>query len=300
VIDRPTITAPPSDEEHPGPPSPFDTLLQPHHHFDPSWLEEAEIIVTATLEQGRYPCIWRPNGVRDIPLRRTLVIDQVIRGTLPRGSFDLNFAHEPTLGFPLEAHDGRRYLVFLRPSDDARLHLQDPDFVFGVHTQLQPREFVAIVDLDQSEAEAREQRERITRWQDLESFELTEGQWRRTRESPTVDQRTTESFLHAIRRSLFPEWRRREDVRSALGPPDDVRRGDDGLTIETYFLDPAARGAPVSDTFYGRFELGFEEDGTLMTYGEGFDILEGEDLRQATYEEYTARGMTTHGIDRRR
>ena len=297
--ERESENPPVSDPTAPRRPPPFDALLQGHHHFDLSWVEEAEIIVVATLERGRYPCVWRSNGVRAIPLRTTLVIEQVIHGTLPRGSFDIAFVQDPSDRFPLELHERRRYAVFLRPTEAARAQLANPEFVFSSDTQLEMRELVAMVDLDQTVEEALAHRERAARWQVLEAFELSAESWRQMRESPTAELERTERVLHAIRRSLFPEWTRREAVRSVLGPPDESRPGDGGLTLETYHLDVSARGNPVAGTLYGRLELGFDADGALQTYGEGYDIIDGEALREATYEEYTSRGMTTYGIDRR-
>lgn len=249
-----------------------------------------------SLEQGTYPCIFEPDGSHRMPLRSTITIDQVLRGTVARPDIDFAALVDPSLAFPLEFHEGRRYLLFLSPDDEARAHLQDPERVFTVDDQLQPRHFVAIVDLDQTEAEAAAHRRRVARWQELERFEFTPEGWQRMRESASVDLGLAESFLHAFRQRLVRSWeRRRENVRATLGPPDEVRQ-EDGDAVEVYHLGRTARRAPVEGTLYARIELTFQPDGTLVSYTESYEVFADGRLREAEYEEYTARGLTTWAI----
>jgi hypothetical protein len=277
-------------------PPPYDALLRPWQPWDPGWPERAGIVVTGTLEQGKYPCIFYPDGRSVMPLRRTIVIEQVLQGSLPRGDFDLAGAGDPSAEFPLDYHAGRRYLIFLRPSEQAAALLQDPARRFSSDTQLRQREFVAIVDLDQSEDEARRHREQVVRWRELEAFAFTAEGWRAMREATTVDLRQIEAFFHVLRLSVVKDQDRRDSLREALGPPDEERRdGDD--TVEVYQLNLAARRAPSAGMVTGRIELTFTGEGLRSEYVEQYEVFENGRFRDATYEELQAWNLTTHGVD---
>jgi hypothetical protein len=275
---------------------PYDALLQPWHEWNPSWPERAEIVVVGELEQGDYPCIFFPGGASVMPLRRTIVIEQVIQGSVPRGDFDFVAGSDPAEGFPLEYRDGQRYLVFLVPEEGSAALLRDPAASFSVHTQIQPRELVAIVDLDQSEEEAREQRETIARWRELEAFTFTPEGWRAMRESPTADLRQAESFFHVLRRSVVKDGDRREVLREALGPPDDERTEGDGV-VEVYQLHAAARRAPSEGMVTARLEITYAGDGTRLKYGERYEIFENGRFRDLTYQELHARHLMASSMD---
>ena len=275
---------------------PYDALLQPWHDWNPSWPERAEVAVAGKLEQGDYPCIFLPGGRSVMPLRRTIVVEQVLQGVMARGDFDFSGGVDPAAGFPLEYHDGRRYLVFLVPEEGSAALLQDPDARFNVETDLEPRELGAIIDLDQSAEEAREQRETIARWQELEAFAFTPDGWRAMRESPTVDLRQAEAFFHVLRRSVVKDGERREILREALGPPDDERADGDGA-VEIYQLHVAARRAATEGMVTARLEITYTGDGTRSKYDERYEIFENGGFRDLTYVELHARHLTTFSVD---
>ncbi|MBI5489412.1 MAG: hypothetical protein HY905_18915 [Deltaproteobacteria bacterium] len=278
---------------------PYDALLQPWHEWDPSWPERAEVVVVGKYKQGDYPCIFFPDRSSVMPLRRTIVIEQVLLGTVRRGDFDFSGGVEPAEGFPLEYHDGRRYLAFLAPEEGSAALLQDPDARFNVETDLEPRELVAIIDLDQSEEEAREQHETVARWRELEAFTFTPEGWRAMRESPTADLRQAEAFFHVLLRSVVKDGDRREVLRGALGPPDDERIEDDGV-VEIYQLHLAARRTPSEGMVTARLEITYAADGARLKYGERYEIYENGRFRDLTYEELHARHLTTRSSDWRR
>ena len=284
----------PVDVRTPVPP-PFDALLQPWHEWDPSWPESAEIAVVGKYDQGSYPCIFSPHG-SEMPLRSTIVIAQVVQGSVGRGDFDFSGGVEPAAGFPLEFHDGRRYLVFLVPEEGSAALLQDPVARFNIHTKLERHELVAVVDLDQSEEEAREQRETVARWRELEAFTFTPEGWRAMRESPTADLRQAEAFFHVLLRSVVKDGDRREILREALGPPDDERTEDDGV-VEIYQLHAAARRTPSEGMVTARLEITYAPDGARLRYDERYEIFEEGGFRDLTYEELHARHLTTRSSD---
>jgi hypothetical protein len=276
-------------------PAPYDALLQPWHHFDPSWVDRAELVVVGTLDQGSYPCIFHHDGSHEMPLRRTITVERVIQGQLLRSAFDLAGIFAPSLDFPLELHEGRRYLIFLSPGDEARRLLNDPEHIFNVDTQLQQRDLTAMVDLDQSEDEAAAHRRRAARWPELMAFRFTAEEWEQMRAAPTVDLEQVERFLHVIRETFLPSPERHVVMHRSLGSPDAQRREGDE-TVEEYQLNLAARSNPRPGMIAARIELRFDTRGQLISYGEHFDLSEDGRFREATPNELEPFGLVTHGV----
>jgi hypothetical protein len=142
------------------PASILDRWLAPWHHIDPRWEREADVILVGVYTETMYPHVTMPDGTHEYPLARMVTVTDVLKGRCTHRTVNFRVPTDPSLDFPPLIRN-RRIAVFLHPSAVSRRLLEGPDVPYSFETELAQAEVVAVVDLDQTEAEALAHRRRL-------------------------------------------------------------------------------------------------------------------------------------------
>jgi len=277
--------------------------LRPWDRYDNSWNTESEIVVLAQYREGSYPCIFYPDGSSDMPISSTFTIEQTLKGKLGRVDFDANLAEGRGKRLPKDFVSGRKYLVFLKPTEASKRLLNDKKAIFNLRTQLSTKELIAIVDVSKSKVEVESAKVTAHKTGKLGAFVFTPEKWQQLRQSKKIDLAAQRAFLPFLMQTVLPDKATIAHVRAYLGRPDRHHMNEDG----TYYEYQLNTGAPTPHgTVSGRVELHFTPDTRLKGYyikfykhieessGEG--KVTNRYLRELNAEEQKALGLKT--IDR--
>jgi len=281
--------------------------LEPWQPFETGWVDAADIVLVADYRMGSYPCIFRPGGTIDMPLARTFEVVEVLKGRLATDAFDFALpipsaaSGGPSMRFPSELAETRRYLVFLAPGPKARAMLDDPSHMYTLDAHVGASDLVAIVDLDATKAEVEARAREVARWKDGEAFSLDAATWRSLQAQDSVATDTQRRVLHTLREELVPVWATRADVEAVLGKPDALAGQDDlGHDVELHFVNARQRANATGDgAFAARIELTYDARGMIRAYRDDWDIIEDGAVRDASYEEKKAAELDWVHVERR-
>lgn len=162
----------PSVPDAPEPPAGLSGLIEPWHPFDPQLAESAPVWLVTRYQPGTYPCRPDPDGSLEILVQDRFTALQVVRGTVRAPGVDLDLYALRGPSYPRAYAEERRYLLLLRPGPRGQALLADPQALGGMHERWGPDEVLAVIDLDQSEAEAAAEQVPASR-----SGEFAGGRW---------------------------------------------------------------------------------------------------------------------------
>jgi hypothetical protein len=130
-------------------------------------------------------------------------------------------------------------------------------------TALGPDEVVAVVDLSQTEIEARDEATTAHRSGTRDGFEFSPAVWAAARDAATVTREQHASLAGFIAATLLARpGATTAEVRAWLGAPDTEDRWSGGRLVYRYWLSRTNYGSPVEKGVYGQVELQMV-DGTV-------------------------------------
>lgn len=237
--------------------------LRSWDRYDPKWGGDADVVVLASYRQGSYPCIFHEDGSSSMPMSSTFTVEEIIKGKIGRDDFDANLALLDEARFPRDFVSGRKYLVFLKPTEESVRLLNDRKALFGLFRQIGSKELVAIIDVSKSETEVESDKVTAHKTGKLGAFEFTPGKWEGLRKSEKIDLAAQRAFIPFIMGVVLPDRATIAHVRSYLGEPDHRHMNEDGTYYEYQFnaVAPTPNG-----TVSGRVELHFAPDTRLKGY----------------------------------
>jgi hypothetical protein len=293
-----TAPSPTAAAATPAPPRPAgvaDRLglgLPAWHTVDPAWADAADVILVGRFALEEYGTVIIGTTF-ETPLGRVLEVERVVRGEVKRRRVNFQVDASPSLASP-PLREGRRLALYLHPSAASRARLaEDQGAPYTLDTELGPTEIVAVVDLDQTEAEAAAHWSEVATWRRREALAFAPAAWAEVRRAARVPAERLGDWHHILRQRLLPSWQTRADVRAALGAPDEVAGAD-----EIYAINAAERAAPSAGAVIATVRLHYAADGRLLGYAEDYLVLDGSRLRPGSYEEKRALGLTWSTVER--
>ena len=254
---------PPSDEGKSETP-----MRKIQHHLrewdtcQPEWEAKAEVVVVATYGRGTYPCVFLGGSIAS-RLRFTFSIESVIKGEVKEPEFDVNLAGVDVRKFPHDFVSGRKYVVFLNPTEKSKAILSGEKLHAGSDPWIRGEEIVAAIDLSKTKLEVDAEKVRASRQGEYAHFQFTFDKWKAMRESESVDLTVQKSFLPFLGNVVLIEnMATIAHVRSYLGEPD-ARYGSDGGICYEYWLNRAA--PKTRGVVSGRIELQFGAETILKS-----------------------------------
>ncbi|PCC66697.1 hypothetical protein SAMN02745121_00573 [Nannocystis exedens] len=239
-------------------PAGLSGVVEPWHPFDPQLAESAPVWLVTRYEPGTYPCRSGPDGSLEMLIQDRFTALQVVRGAVQAPGVDLNLNALRGSAYPRGYAEGRRYLLFLRPGPKGQALLADPHALGGMHDRWGPDEVLAVIDLDQSDAEAAAEQVQASRTGEFAGGRWDPAHWEALRAAATPEparQRELAAFLQTtIARPRAPL----AEVRAWLGPPDAQHLAADGSRSDDYFLARPAYAQPLPDGLYGHLELHYD------------------------------------------
>lgn len=222
---------------------------------EPSWFAGSEVWLVAGFEEDSYPCVPRGDDLVMFT-RHAFTPRRVLRGEVKARAIDVRAMDLKGGNFPRALAEGREYLVLLRPSADTRSVLADPQGMFSMATALGPDEVVAVVDLSQTETEARDEATAAHRSGTRDGFEFSPTVWAAARDAATVTREQHAGLAGFIAATLLARpGATTAEVRAWLGAPDTEERWSGGRLVYRYWLSRTNYSAPVDKGVYGQVEL---------------------------------------------
>ncbi|WP_434415294.1 hypothetical protein [Nannocystis pusilla] len=248
----------PSAPEKPELPAGLSGLVEPWHPFDPQLAERAPVWLVARYQPSTYPCRPGPDGSLDMLIQDRFTALQVVRGAVRAPGVDLDLGALDGPNYPRSYAPERRYLLFLRPGPKGQALLADAQALGGMHDRFGPDEVLAVIDLDQSEAEAAAEQVQASRSREYTGGLWDPAHWDALRTAATPEparQRELAAFIQStIALPHAPLW----EVQAWLGPPDSERLAADGSRSDEYLVARPAYAQPVQDGLYGQLELRYD------------------------------------------
>ncbi|WAS98546.1 hypothetical protein [Nannocystis punicea] len=239
-------------------PAGLSGLVEPWHPFDPQLAESAPVWLLTRYQPGTYPCRPGPDGSLDMFIQDRFSALQVVRGAVRAPGVDLDLHALRGPNYPRSYAEERRYLLFLRPGPKGQAHLADASALRGMDDRLGPDEVLAVIDLDQSEAEAAAEQVQASRTGEFGGGRWEPASWAALRAAPVPDparQRELAAFLqNTIARPRAPL----AEVRAWLGPPDSQHLFANGSRSDQYVLARPAYAEPLPDGLYGSLQLRYD------------------------------------------
>ncbi|MCY1006512.1 hypothetical protein OV079_13295 [Nannocystis pusilla] len=248
----------PSVPEAPELPAGLSGLVEPWHPFDPQLADSAPVWLVTRYQPGTYPCRPGPDGSLDMLIQDRFTALQVVRGAAHAPGVDLDLHALRGPAYPRAYAEERRYLLLLRPGPKGQALLADSQALGGMHDRWGPDEVLAVIDLDQTEAEAAAERVPASRSGEFAGGRWDPAHWAGLRAAATPEparQRELAAFLQStVTRPRAPL----AEVRAWLGPPDSQHLHADGSRSDGYVLSHPAYAQPVADGLYGQLELRYD------------------------------------------
>ena len=267
--------------------------LKPWHSFRKEWATEATGIVKATYQQSKGPCIFYADGSSAMPVRSTFKMKEVLKGDISCPSFDAHVAGIHEGPFPHDFVEGRTYLVFINPHELSWARLKNSKTEFTFDTALGRDEFVAIIDLSQSESEAQDMGVQATRSGTFASFTFTPKKWAALRDAESIDLGAQKQFQSFIENVACPRAASLKDVRSYLGAPDDWYLRKDG----PYYRYEMNHGAKLrKGVVSATMELSFAGDLKLARLQIKYQRYLGGDARSWEIEDLKLQALEGLGL----
>jgi len=231
-------------------------LVKPWQTVKPEWVREASVIVVGRGSLINGPCVPVGDGGLLMPLLEQFEVQQVLKGTVRARQVILRFGSLTGLPYLVE---GRTYLVFLTPDADDLAGLAKPGGVGAVG----PRDAVlAVVDLAETEDEARARAVTATRSGEFGGFRFTPARWAELRSAAKPDLRQEARLIAFLEHVVLRPGRRLADIRAYLGEPD-VQHGP---AEAKYYLNIEASTGGGDGQIHSELDLRFHADGTLAGY----------------------------------
>ncbi|HEY0135318.1 MAG TPA: hypothetical protein VGB85_14640 [Nannocystis sp.] len=252
-IAEPAPAAAPEPATAPELPPELRGVVAPWQRVEPDWLARASVWAVANYVEHRV------HQQRGAPGHTAwILLDAFVPTSVPRGDFtapELLIDRQALQGgeYPPFYAEGRSYLVLLRPGAETARRLADPAGRFTMYERLGPDEVVAIVDLSQSEAEARVAAIAASRSGEREGVRFDPQRWAEARDAPAITpglHAPVSRFLAAQLKIGMPI----DEVRGWLGVPDEQRLVG-GTRIDDYLLARAQYRSAHDSATYGVLEL---------------------------------------------
>ncbi len=231
-------------------------LVKPWQTVRPEWVRQASVIVVGRGSRIEGPCVPFGDGGLAMPLLERFEVQQVVKGTVRAGQVILRCGAFTGLPYFVE---GRTYLVFLKPDADDLAGLAKADGVGAVG----PGEAVlAVVDLDETEDEARARAVTATRSGEFGGFRFTPARWAELRSAAKPHLREEVRLIAFLEHVVLLPGRRLADIRAYLGEPD----VQDGPREAKYYLNIEASTGGGAGQVHSELVVRFHADGTLAGY----------------------------------
>jgi hypothetical protein len=110
--------------------------------------EKATVVVAATFEKGRTPCMWRPDGTRVWAVDASFEIRTVYRGKIGSRFIRVNAAMLPKSEYVAKRLEVKReYLVLLQPGADKLKAINTKEGI-SFWDSLRNEEILAIIEIE--------------------------------------------------------------------------------------------------------------------------------------------------------
>jgi hypothetical protein len=231
-------------------------FVKPWQTVKPEWVRDASVIVVGRGSYIHGPHVDLDDGRFVTPILPRFEVQQVLKGTVRARQVILRFGSLTGLPYLVE---GRTYLVFLTPDADDLAGLAKPGGVGAVG----PGEAVlAVVDLAETEDEARARAVTATRSGEFGGFRFTPAWWAELRSAAKPDLEAEARLVAFLEHVVLRPGRRLADIRAYLGEPD-VQHGP---AEAKYYLNIEASTGGGDGQIHSELALRFHADGSLAGY----------------------------------
>lgn len=259
--------------------------LKPWHPFERAWDREATVVVKAGYKTHGQMCLFLPGGGNVMLSRTSFVPSAALRGKVACPTFD---KHPFGLGGPQFPHnfaEGRTYLVFLKPTEASLAKLNTPDPTGAAIAALTDDEYVAVVDLSETAAEAEAGRTPATKSGTHDGFTFTPVRWDALREADDVaGLDVQEQYLSFIRAVVLKPGASAKDVRSYLGRPTVWTVKSDGFSCAYRLHHGKNEG---KGTVVGEVTIEFSADLKMRKFEVGYGRCTRKTEHESSWEAVT-------------
>jgi hypothetical protein len=271
-------------------------LIKPWHPYKEEWWNQATVVVKGRNCADVPRHVWFPGGARAWWTPEGFIVSDVFKGQVVCPKFPANLAEvRDRPEYPRQFLRGRDYLLFLKPSRESQAVLMDPKADFEVrHPSIWKGDFVAAIDLSETQEHAEATKTQATRSQTHKGFAFAPEKWAAFRRSKQFDVPWARRFQEFLFEVVLTDGATLRDVRSYLGEPDSHHRDSSGISY-TYYL-PRCHGAVRVGDHAGWLNLSFSDDLELTTARLRYMKCIGVDRSGRSWEQLSAQERRQVGV----